>query len=186
VERGFNIMASNPRTHRSAPTAARLDVRCPKCGDTNEVGRTSELYAASRTTTTVHARYRDSRDAGVINGRATTTTHLTAKLAPPPKPLPWFAMTAAAAGLLVLTLLCSGALLLTADLSTAPIPGLLMLFLVLIGMLCAAVASTFALYKVQRAALPEWSRRRAAWERQFYCQRCGAQFVPRAVPATPK
>ncbi|WP_433617032.1 hypothetical protein ACQP2P_16580 [Dactylosporangium sp. CA-139114] len=117
----------------------------------------------------------------MISGRATTTTHLTAKLAPPPKPLPWFAVTAAAAGLLMLTLPCGAGLLLTADMSTAPVPALLLLFVVLIGALGGAVVATVALYRSQRAALPAWSRRRAAWERQFYCQRCGVRFVPPAV-----
>lgn len=186
VERGFNIMTGSPQTRRSAPTASHLDLRCPRCRETDAVGKTSELYAASRTTTSVRAQYASSRDIGTISGRATTTTHLTVKLAPPPKPVPWFGLTAAAAGLLVLTMLCSGALLLTADLSTAPVPALLLLFVVLLGALCAAVASTVALYRGQRAKLPEWSRRRAAWERQFYCQRCGVQFVPPAVAASRK
>ncbi|WP_344512591.1 hypothetical protein [Dactylosporangium maewongense] len=71
----------------------------------------------------------------------------------------------------------------TADLATAPVPGLLLLFAVLIGALGGAVVLSIALYKDQRAKLPKWSLQRNAWLQRFYCRRCAVQFVPRTVAA---
>ena len=176
-------MTGSLHTHRPGTTRPRMDLQCPNCDNVDAVGKASELYAQSRTTTAVSGRYTGSQGSGTFGGRAETTTHLTSKLAPPPKPFPWFAVSGAVAGLLVLVLACSAGLLMTADLAMAPVPGLLLLFAVLVGALGAAVVLSIVLYKDQRAKLPTWSRQRAEWEQRFYCRRCGVQFVPRTVAA---
>ncbi|GAA4252610.1 hypothetical protein GCM10022255_050110 [Dactylosporangium darangshiense] len=141
------------------------------------------MYDASITTTSVRGTHVGSRNFGTFNGRATTTFPLRSKLAPPPKPLPWFALSAAAAGVLMVVLVCSGALLAGADLTQAPIVGLVLLFMVLIGALVGAIVLTVVLHRAQRAKLPAWQAARTAWARRYYCSRCDVQFTPRATVA---